>query len=450
MVYSRRPASFFSYLPNQHLENSIAMTLCTCLQRFGTVWARFSIFQSSSILFLSARADAALSKTGPTDNSATTGANFFGCTHKLRPPRPTRLISALSRSNMSGNASAAQSDDGDKDPVVTDKKAEPKVTKGKAKSAKKATKNKRFRSKKPKDMPPRPLSAYNLFFKEERVRMLTGDVASEGDDAPKRIGFEAMAKTIGKRWKELPESELARYKAEAKDQMDNYRREMDKYHLNVAKRARLEKEQAAAQKAEEEAAAAAARKTMFESNPQGDMQQMVPGLASTMGGSNSAAMGGSGNFDMEQLLRAQQGMLNPAMNVPMMGLGANFSQFYGSSGLPAGIGTGGLGMGMGQTNSQFFPGSMMQGNSFPQQDNSQHMMQNQNPMAFQLEQHLQQQQLQMLQQQQLLMQMSGAQGQQPPYGSGGGSGDISGFPAGPDSSFAYSDQNTFHGNPGGS
>lgn len=96
MVYSRRPASFFSYLPNQHLENSIAMTLCTCLQRFGTVWARFSIFQSSSILFLSARADAALSKTGPTDNSATTGANFFGCTHKLRPPRPTRLISALS------------------------------------------------------------------------------------------------------------------------------------------------------------------------------------------------------------------------------------------------------------------------------------------------------------------------------------------------------------------
>jgi hypothetical protein len=136
------------------------------------------------------------------------------------------------------------------------------VTKTKAKAAvqKKKKKAKQFRAKKPKDMPRRPLSGYNIFFKEERARMLAessgkrGPGETEGEEETKndkdvppakgvKIGFEVMAKTVGKRWKELPEEELARYKAMAKLDMERYRREMDGYHVDLAKRSRLECEE---------------------------------------------------------------------------------------------------------------------------------------------------------------------------------------------------------------
>jgi hypothetical protein len=134
------------------------------------------------------------------------------------------------------------------------------VTKRKAKATvQKKKKAKQFRAKKPKDMPRRPLSGYNIFFKEERARMIaessgkgTGETEGEGETkdgnevAPvkgAKIGFEVMAKTVGKRWKELPEEELARYKAVAKLDMERYRREMDCYHVDLAKRSRLESEE---------------------------------------------------------------------------------------------------------------------------------------------------------------------------------------------------------------
>jgi hypothetical protein len=130
-------------------------------------------------------------------------------------------------------------------------------TKAKATVQKKKKKAKQFRAKKPKDMPRRPLSGYNIFFKEERARMLAessgkrgpGETEGEGEikdnnEVPPakgvKIGFEAMAKTVGKRWKALPEEELARYKSMAKLDMERYRREMDNYHVDLAKRSRLE------------------------------------------------------------------------------------------------------------------------------------------------------------------------------------------------------------------
>jgi len=110
-------------------------------------------------------------------------------------------------------------------------------------------KPKQFRSKKPKDMPRRPLSAYNLFFKEERARMLVEankrmlqeDFARSGGDfqpparVPK-IGFERMAKTIAKRWKELPKHDMERYKAQAANEMKWYRLAMEKYKMDKARR----------------------------------------------------------------------------------------------------------------------------------------------------------------------------------------------------------------------
>ena len=118
--------------------------------------------------------------------------------------------------------------------------------------------------KKPKDKPKRPLSAYNIFFKEERNRILKGEKeAAEGGDVPstisvnealdtstksevsidpddaksksdsdkdkskKKIGFESLAKLIGRRWQELDTESMAVYKSKASVDMERYKKEME-------------------------------------------------------------------------------------------------------------------------------------------------------------------------------------------------------------------------------
>jgi len=119
-----------------------------------------------------------------------------------------------------------------------------------AKSGKKA------RPKKPKNKPKRPLSAYNIFFRDERANILAGipdkdedeeevdeEENEEGVDGAKKkssgkkrkrpphgkIGFESLAKIVGQRWKELKPDELAKYKKLADADMVRYRAEMESY-----------------------------------------------------------------------------------------------------------------------------------------------------------------------------------------------------------------------------
>jgi hypothetical protein len=135
----------------------------------------------------------------------------------------------------------------------------------------------RGRKKRARDMPKRPLSAYNLFFKQERQRIIKSqpvdrkespvagigakadDVAAPSvptavnedqsgsaysidnsalDSGPKRkdraiphrrIGFESLAKVIGKRWKSLSEDENALYQAEAAVELQTYRTQIEIY-----------------------------------------------------------------------------------------------------------------------------------------------------------------------------------------------------------------------------
>jgi hypothetical protein len=94
--------------------------------------------------------------------------------------------------------------------------------------------------------PKRPLSAYNVFFKEERNRILDTIPDSEAKEPSKstrkrkkrphgKIGFESLAKAIGKRWQSLSVEELAIYKAKAQEDMKRYKAEMEVHVDSEAK-----------------------------------------------------------------------------------------------------------------------------------------------------------------------------------------------------------------------
>ena len=97
--------------------------------------------------------------------------------------------------------------------------------------------------KKPKDKPKRPLSAYNIFFKHERKRILESIPAAQNTveeneklnwpgkkRAPHgKISFENLAKTIGSRWRNLPVDEMQFFKGKAVEDLERYAEEMRAY-----------------------------------------------------------------------------------------------------------------------------------------------------------------------------------------------------------------------------
>jgi len=105
------------------------------------------------------------------------------------------------------------------------------------KEEKEANKKKTGRKKKPKGSPRRPLSAYNIFFKEERIRILAslpkqdasakkGARVRKNRNPHHKISFATLGKTIGSRWKQLDKASRAHYDAMAKKDSERYAREM--------------------------------------------------------------------------------------------------------------------------------------------------------------------------------------------------------------------------------
>lgn len=92
-------------------------------------------------------------------------------------------------------------------PEIKPKSGKPQETK--------ATKTRRG-WKKPKDKPKRPLSAYNLFFKDERKKILRGQVPTGAS------GFGGLAKFIAGRWKNLDSKTRSKYKARAIKEKNQY------------------------------------------------------------------------------------------------------------------------------------------------------------------------------------------------------------------------------------
>ena len=120
----------------------------------------------------------------------------------------------------------------------------------------KAVPAKRGRKPREKDMPKRPLSAYNLFFKDERQRILAdlerghlpedyrtnATLAVKDRVDGKRAGaakFQAIARTIAVRWKALSEEDRKPSEKLAEQEMKDYKVKKEEYNRKVARQARI-------------------------------------------------------------------------------------------------------------------------------------------------------------------------------------------------------------------
>ena len=113
----------------------------------------------------------------------------------------------------------------------SDSNSKPFVTKAK----KAATAKHGHRPKPASNVPVRPLSAYNFFFRDERGKWLAEvqardkQIASSNEPHRKTDVFCSMGKEIGARWKALPLERVAYYKNMAKEDAERYKRERREY-----------------------------------------------------------------------------------------------------------------------------------------------------------------------------------------------------------------------------
>ena len=112
-----------------------------------------------------------------------------------------------------------------------------------------AIKKKRKRRAKQKNSdscspPKRPLSAYNLYFREERKRCLNegGDSQHDSKDSKKKYNFEELGKLIGKGWRALPAKEKRELEIRAEADRERYRKEMIAYRDEKRRKDREEDE----------------------------------------------------------------------------------------------------------------------------------------------------------------------------------------------------------------
>jgi hypothetical protein len=111
----------------------------------------------------------------------------------------------------------------------------PKVTEKTGDDQKKRRKKRKKKWTKPEGKPKRPLSAYNIFFAQERILMLGKDMPTAEQEALKKkvhckthgkISFAVMARTIGAKWKALGANDKKIYEDRAREEKARYLTEL--------------------------------------------------------------------------------------------------------------------------------------------------------------------------------------------------------------------------------
>lgn len=95
--------------------------------------------------------------------------------------------------------------------------------------AKKADKEKKWRWKKPKDRPKRPLSAYNIFFQHERQTLRDVRMLPYADHADGTLGFAGLAKHVSTKWKNLDQGSKLAYEKLAAVAKEKYFVSLDQW-----------------------------------------------------------------------------------------------------------------------------------------------------------------------------------------------------------------------------
>uniref|UniRef100_A0A7S3L7X1 HMG box domain-containing protein n=1 Tax=Amphora coffeiformis TaxID=265554 RepID=A0A7S3L7X1_9STRA len=112
----------------------------------------------------------------------------------------------------------------------------------------------KHRRKKPRDAPRRPLSAYNIYFRNERAELVARNEEGNPDkdfevnldavvatgkkrDDPSSI-FQAAARTLATRWKKMPAADKAEYEEQAEEEMKRYRARVYEYETRMVEEAR--------------------------------------------------------------------------------------------------------------------------------------------------------------------------------------------------------------------
>lgn len=79
-------------------------------------------------------------------------------------------------------------------------------------------------------MPKRPLSAYNIFFADERQRLLrSGDLGNANT-----VGFAGLARTVASRWKNVDAETKKKYQTKSEEERQRYLREVKHWETLMA------------------------------------------------------------------------------------------------------------------------------------------------------------------------------------------------------------------------
>jgi len=119
-----------------------------------------------------------------------------------------------------------------------------KPTSSKPKVAHKGPRAQKYtRRKNPSGKPTRPLSAYNLFYRDERVKWLAetaqGDQSKNSKQIEPKNRFLDMGKAISGRWRLLSGEERIKYEEVAQEDKKRYDKEMTEYNERILRGTKL-------------------------------------------------------------------------------------------------------------------------------------------------------------------------------------------------------------------